>query len=91
MRETEQITGVGRRGSAVLIRTFPPLQMSLIVEVKIKSRNGMPLETLKKAMVKHGKALIENVNFCRFTRAGYAVYDVSLHDSVNPNIEKAGK
>lgn len=65
--------------------------MSLVVDIRTKSRNGLPLKTLRKTMVRYGKALVEEVAFKKFTRSGRAVYEVTLHDSVNLEVEKLGQ
>jgi hypothetical protein len=64
--------------------------MSIIIDVTTRSGNGLPLRTLIKTMTKYGKELVESVTYIKTTKKG-TVYQVTLHESVTPEIEQEGR
>ena len=64
--------------------------MSLIVEVKTKSLNGLPYKTLRRAMREHNMELVESIAYSYLARHK-VVYDVTMHESVNPDLELKGR
>jgi hypothetical protein len=65
--------------------------VSLIVEVKTASQNGLPIRTLEKTLKRYEMELVESVEWSRRTRAGYMYYNVTMHESVNPETEAKGR
>jgi hypothetical protein len=65
--------------------------MSVGILVTTRSHNGLPLETLIKAVRDNGFELVEHVEYVKCRRSGRVVYEVTMHESVNPDIERDGK
>lgn len=64
--------------------------MSYTVTVKTKSGNGLPIKTLIATLIKYGFELVESVTWIEMTDR-YNHYQVTMHESCNPEIEAFGR
>jgi hypothetical protein len=64
--------------------------MSIVIEIKTKSLNGLPIRTIQKSLNENEMELIEGIEFNRIEKRT-AIWDVTMHESVNPSIELKGE
>lgn len=64
--------------------------MSLTVEIKTNSMNGLPIRTLERLLRDYDMELIECILWDRLDKDKNYVYQVTMHESVSPKIELRG-